>query len=50
MGLLGLIFILVVTYGLSADRKRVRFSIVAWGVGLQILLAVLVLKTPFGAT
>ena len=49
MGLLGLIFILVVAYGLSADRKHVRFSIVAWGVGLQILLAVLVLKTPFGA-
>ena len=49
MGLLGLIFILVVAYGLSTDRKRVRFSIVAWGVGLQILLAVTVLKTPFGA-
>ena len=49
MGLLGLIFILVVAYGISTDRKHVRFSIVAWGVGLQILLAVLVLKTPFGA-
>ena len=49
VGLLGLIFILVAAYGLSADRKHVRFSIVAWGVGLQILLAVLVLKTPFGA-
>ncbi len=49
MGLLGLIFILVAAYGLSANRKRVRFSIIAWGLGLQILLAVLVLKTPFGA-
>ena len=49
MGLLGLIFILAVAYGLSVNRKRVRFSIVAWGLGLQILLAFLVLKTPFGA-
>lgn len=48
MGLLGLAVILACAYALSLDRKAIRYRVVAWGLGLQLLLAVLVLKTPFG--
>lgn len=47
MGILGLIAILATAYALSANRGAIRYSIVAWGLGLQILLAILVLRTPF---
>ena len=47
MGILGVIAILAAAYGLSANRGAIRYSIVAWGLGLQILLAILVLRTPF---
>lgn len=47
MGLLGIAAILAAAYGLSSDRKAVRPRIIAWGLGLQLTLAVLVLKTPF---
>lgn len=49
MGLLGLIFILAVAYGLSSNRKAIRPRVLAWGFALQLTLALLVLRTPFGA-
>ena len=49
MGLLGLLSILALAYALSRNRRAIKPSLVLWGLGLQILLAVLVLKTPFGA-
>ena len=48
MGLLGLLSILALAYALSRNRRAIKPSLVLWGLGLQILLAVLVLKTPFG--
>ena len=48
MGLLGMLSILALAYGLSRNRRAIKPSLVLWGLGLQILLAVLVLKTPFG--
>ena len=48
MGLLGILSILALAYGLSRNRRAIKPSLVLWGLGLQILLAVLVLKTPFG--
>jgi len=48
MGVFGLIFIIVVAYSLSLDRREIRFRLVVWGLGLQFFLAFLVLKTPFG--
>ena len=47
--LLGLAALLVVAWLLSADRSRVPWRVVLWGTALQILFAVLVLKTPVGA-
>ena len=48
MGVVGLIFLLGAAYALSLDRKAIRFRLIAWGLGLQLLLAFLVLRTPFG--
>ena len=47
MGVVGLIFLLAAAYALSLDRKAIRLRLIAWGLGLQLLLAFLVLKTPF---
>ena len=48
MGLVGIVLILGLAYGLSRDRGAIRLSTVLWGLGLQLTLAILVLKTPFG--
>jgi CNT family concentrative nucleoside transporter len=47
-GLLGLIFILAVAWGLSTHRKEIKGRILFWGLGLQFTFALLVLKTGFG--
>jgi CNT family concentrative nucleoside transporter len=47
-GLLGLVVILAVAWLLSNHRRAIRLRILAWGLGLQFLFAVLVLRTDFG--
>src|SRR5262245_5405880 len=47
-GLLGIIVILGACYAFSSNRKAIKLKIVAWGVGLQFLFAVIVLKLPYG--
>jgi CNT family concentrative nucleoside transporter len=47
-GLLGLIAIVGTAFLLSSDRKAIRKEVVFWGLLLQFLFAVLVLKTPLG--
>src|SRR4030088_2932025 len=47
-GLLGLAVILAVAYLLSSHRRAIRPRVLAWGLGLQFLFAVLVLRTKFG--
>ena len=46
--LLGLAVLLFLGWLLSSDRRRVSWRIIAAGVGLQLLLALLVLKTAVG--
>lgn len=48
MGVLGIIFALAAAYALSSNRSRIRPKIVVWGLGLQFVTAVLVLRTPVG--
>ena len=48
MGVLGILFAIAVAYALSSARAAVRWRTIAWGLGLQLLLAVLVLRTPIG--
>lgn len=46
-GLLGLLSLLAIGYLFSSDRKNINWGQVAKGIGLQIILAVLILKVPF---
>ncbi len=47
-GILGLLSMLSLGYLFSTDRRAIRIKTVAWGLGLQILFAIFVLKVPFG--
>src|SRR6266568_3843347 len=47
-GLIGLVVILGVAYLLSSERRAIRLRILLWGLGLQFLFAILVLRTDFG--
>jgi concentrative nucleoside transporter, CNT family len=46
--LFGMVVILAIAWALSTDRKAIRGRTIAWGLGLQILLALFVLKTSIG--
>jgi CNT family concentrative nucleoside transporter len=46
--LVGLVLILGVAYALSTNRRAIRLRTVAWGLGLQFLFALIVLKTGAG--
>jgi CNT family concentrative nucleoside transporter len=47
-GLLGLIVILGFAWLCSSHKRAIKLRIIAWGLGLQLAFAVLVLKTDFG--
>jgi CNT family concentrative nucleoside transporter len=47
-GLIGIFSVLALAYAFSTDRKAVRLRTVLWGLGLQLLFAVLVLRWTFG--
>jgi CNT family concentrative nucleoside transporter len=46
--LIGLVGILGVAYALSTNRRAISLRIVGWGLGLQVLFALIVLKTEAG--
>ncbi len=48
MGFVGMGTMICLAWLLSANRKRVSWSLVAKGVGLQVVFGLLVLKTPVG--
>jgi concentrative nucleoside transporter, CNT family len=48
VGVLGLLTLLGLAYLFSTDRRAIRVKTIAWGLGLQILFAFLVLKWTFG--
>lgn len=50
IGLFGLIVFLGIAYVFSTDRRAIRWRTVAWGLGLQILFAILVIKWSYGQT
>jgi concentrative nucleoside transporter, CNT family len=47
-GILGILVILGIAYAFSTNRKQIRVTTVAWGLGLQFVFALLVLKTAAG--
>jgi CNT family concentrative nucleoside transporter len=48
MGLVGIVAMLGIAYALSTNRRAIRWKTVGWGLGLQFLFALLVLKTEWG--
>ncbi len=47
-GILGLLAVLAVCFVFSRNRRAIQPRVLLWGLGLQISLAILILKTPFG--
>jgi len=47
-GLLGMALILAIGYALSRNRGAINWRTIGWGLGLQIVFAVFVLRVPFG--
>src|SRR3974377_1555384 len=47
-GILGLLSMLALAYGLSTNRKAIRLKTVLWGLGLQIGFAIFVLRVNAG--
>lgn len=48
-GLLGLLLLGGIAWGLSLNRKAIPWRVVIWGLSLQFLFALFILKTPVGA-
>jgi CNT family concentrative nucleoside transporter len=46
--LVGAVVILAIAYAFSTDRRAIDFRTVAWGLALQIVFALIVLKTSLG--
>jgi concentrative nucleoside transporter, CNT family len=47
-GILGLLTMLGLAYAFSTNRRAIRLKTVAWGLGLQIAFAILVLRVDYG--
>jgi len=47
-GVLGIAFILGLGIALSRNRRAISRRVVAWGLGLQLVFAIFVLRVPFG--
>ena len=47
-GILGILAVLLAAYLGSTNRKRIRWRTVAWGLGLQVCFAFLVLRFDYG--
>ncbi|HVS32365.1 MAG TPA: nucleoside transporter C-terminal domain-containing protein [Thermoanaerobaculia bacterium] len=43
-GLIGIALILCIAYVMSSDRRAIKWRVVMWGVGLQVVIAIAVLK------
>ena len=49
-GLFGIVLILGIGVAFSRNRRAISRRVVAWGVGLQLLFAIFVLRVPIGQT
>ena len=45
---LGILILLLISYLLSNDRKKVDLKVIIWGLSLQFIFAILILRTPIG--
>ena len=49
-GLLGIIVLLGIAFLFSNNRKAIKIRTIAWGIGLQVFFAIIILKVPFVKT
>jgi CNT family concentrative nucleoside transporter len=47
-GLIGIVVLLAIAFALSNNRKKIDLRIIGWGLGLQMVFAIFILKLPFG--
>lgn len=47
-GLIGIVVLLTIAFALSNNRKQINMRIIGWGLGLQVIFAIFILKTPIG--
>ncbi|GBE91314.1 NupC/NupG family nucleoside CNT transporter [Nostoc cycadae] len=45
---LGILVFIGISYALSVERQSIRWRTVAWGLGLEFIFALIILKTPWG--
>ncbi|MFM6027036.1 MAG: Na+ dependent nucleoside transporter N-terminal domain-containing protein, partial [Dolichospermum sp.] len=45
---LGICIFITISYALSVNRNAVRWRTIVWGLGLEFVLALVILKTPWG--
>lgn len=48
VGLIGIVVIFLIVFGMSNNRKAINYKTVVTGFILQILLAVFIFKVPIG--
>ena len=48
ISLLGIVSFLGLAWSLSANRRRIPWRVVAWGMGLQLIIGLIVFRTPVG--
>jgi CNT family concentrative nucleoside transporter len=48
VGVLGLLLMIALAYSFSADRRAIRLKTLLWGLGLQFLFALIVLRLEWG--
>ncbi|MCK4904206.1 MAG: NupC/NupG family nucleoside CNT transporter, partial [Candidatus Marinimicrobia bacterium] len=48
IGIIGIIVLLGIAFTMSNNRKRLDWRLIIWGLSLQLLFALFILKTPIG--
>jgi len=47
-GMIGMILLLGIAFILSNNRRQINYRIIVWGLSLQFIFGILILKTPLG--
>jgi CNT family concentrative nucleoside transporter len=47
-GLIGIVALLGIAVAISNDRSKINLRLVGWGLGIQLIFAIFILKTPLG--
>jgi CNT family concentrative nucleoside transporter len=48
IGIIGILVLLGIAFAMSNNRKRLDWRLIFWGLSLQLLFALFILKTPIG--